>query len=217
MSTQKTRMSLAEGQEKAAALVELLAPYCERIEIAGSIRRQQDTVGDVEIVCEPKYEPVRVNLIDDEVVNRVHWELVEMAMQKQITPRLKKTGHRIAWLPERGEPRFVAAWWEGVAVDVFLVNADRLDWWGWTLFLRTGPGDANRQMVTRERSGGLLPERVRVEKGKVYARYRDRFQEKPTPDEKAVFQLWEMAYVEPENRDLKAYVAAKRKFMRLVC
>lgn len=38
----------------AARVVQLLAPACDRIHIAGSIRRQRPEVKDIEIVCQPK-------------------------------------------------------------------------------------------------------------------------------------------------------------------
>src|SRR5574340_184531 len=36
---------------RAQVLVELLRPYCEQIEIAGSLRRCKETVGDIKIVA----------------------------------------------------------------------------------------------------------------------------------------------------------------------
>jgi len=37
----------------ANALVEQLKPFCDKIEICGSIRRKKEMVGDIEIVCKP--------------------------------------------------------------------------------------------------------------------------------------------------------------------
>jgi DNA polymerase/3'-5' exonuclease PolX len=47
-------MTLATAQKYAAQIVEWLLPNCERIEIAGSIRRQRPEVNDIDIVCIPK-------------------------------------------------------------------------------------------------------------------------------------------------------------------
>lgn len=46
------------SQAKAAAseIVDFLSPNCERIEVAGSLRRRRDPVGDVEIVLVPRLE-----------------------------------------------------------------------------------------------------------------------------------------------------------------
>ena len=47
-------MTLAYAQQMAEALVELLAPACERIEIANSVRRGKARPSDVEIVAIPR-------------------------------------------------------------------------------------------------------------------------------------------------------------------
>lgn len=47
-------MHLTKANLVAMAIVERLAPFCTRIEIAGSIRRKKPEVGDIEIVCIPK-------------------------------------------------------------------------------------------------------------------------------------------------------------------
>ena len=58
--------------EDAFALAYILqrhAPYCERIEIAGSIRRRKPECGDIELVAIPKIEPV-VDLLGETVDQR---------------------------------------------------------------------------------------------------------------------------------------------------
>jgi DNA polymerase/3'-5' exonuclease PolX len=47
-------MNLHTAQPIADRVRDLLAPHCDRIEIAGSIRRQKADVGDIEIVAIPK-------------------------------------------------------------------------------------------------------------------------------------------------------------------
>lgn len=44
-------MELLKAQAIANTLIEKLRPHCEKINIAGSIRRQKTKVGDIEIVC----------------------------------------------------------------------------------------------------------------------------------------------------------------------
>lgn len=52
--TPENRIPLAKAQRLARGLVERLEEYCDRIHIAGSIRRQKAEVKDIEIVCQPK-------------------------------------------------------------------------------------------------------------------------------------------------------------------
>lgn len=60
-------MLLEQGQKIAVAIIEKLAPYCERdergkvlIEVAGSIRRQKPLVNDIDIVLIPS-DPWNLN------------------------------------------------------------------------------------------------------------------------------------------------------------
>ena len=48
-------MTLAYARDLAEALVELLRPACQRIEIAGSIRRGKARPNDIEIVAVPRW------------------------------------------------------------------------------------------------------------------------------------------------------------------
>lgn len=50
-----TKRPYAEVFPVARHIVEKLAPHCERIEIAGSLRRGRPMVGDVELVALPRY------------------------------------------------------------------------------------------------------------------------------------------------------------------
>src|SRR5690242_17561878 len=49
-----TKIPLAAAWELANRVLTELAPFCERIKIAGSIRREKPEVKDLEIVCIPK-------------------------------------------------------------------------------------------------------------------------------------------------------------------
>lgn len=49
-----TEIPLVAAQAKAEAVVAALAPFCQRLEIAGSIRRRRPVVHDIDIVCLPR-------------------------------------------------------------------------------------------------------------------------------------------------------------------
>lgn len=52
------RKPLAQARAVADLLVSYLAPACERIEIAGSIRREVPEVKDIELVAIPRWEEI---------------------------------------------------------------------------------------------------------------------------------------------------------------
>lgn len=47
-------MHLAEAEKLAEKITAQLAPFCERLEIAGSIRRRREWVNDIDLVALPK-------------------------------------------------------------------------------------------------------------------------------------------------------------------
>jgi hypothetical protein len=46
-------MQLIEAEQLAAELLPVLKPYCERIEVAGGVRRRKPEPHDLELVAKP--------------------------------------------------------------------------------------------------------------------------------------------------------------------
>jgi DNA polymerase/3'-5' exonuclease PolX len=153
----------------AAKLVAQLAPYCERIEVAGSVRRQKDIVGDIELVAIPKLEThikVQPQLTlfgsssEQEPVSLLDQQLERMLVLDHDRPIFRS---RLALLAALGKPvpagRDVQRWgakakrfylWGNekygmVNVDLFLACQDN---WGAIFTLRTGPSDFSTAFVT---------------------------------------------------------------------
>jgi DNA polymerase (family 10) len=65
----KNPIPLAKAHRYAGQIVAALQPFCKRLEIAGSIRRERPYCGDVDIVAEPSNEPaLRARIIDGKEV-----------------------------------------------------------------------------------------------------------------------------------------------------
>ncbi len=93
-----------------------LAPHCDRIEIAGSIRRRKAEVGDIEIVAIPK--PYDVGLFASGIAPIVSaWPKVRGELPCKYTQRL---------LPE------------GIALDLFFATPQN---WGYIYAIRTGSAE----------------------------------------------------------------------------
>lgn len=106
-------MELQKAKSIADNAIKLLRPHCERIQIAGSIRRQVPDVGDIEIVCIPK--PFDTGLFSSGIATVVNqWKKVKGELPCKYTQRK---------LPE------------GVKLDLFFATPEN---WGLILAIRTG-------------------------------------------------------------------------------
>lgn len=145
---------LATAREAAETLRALLADECDRIEIAGSIRRRKPTVHDIEIVAIPRVVERQIvqgffedlgTVVDQQ--NLLEERLAVLVDSGTITRR-RVENHRAdgsVEIQEKWGPSFKAATFEGMPVDLFITDAER---WGCIFALRTGPGDWNTRLVT---------------------------------------------------------------------
>lgn len=201
-----TRFALAEAEPIAASIVEHLAPYCERIVVAGSIRRQAETIGDVEIVAIPGQRQQVLPLFADAGVvplvapiDCLDEQLTDMLGHGEVAKR-RSTHGRTFWGPsdKRLLWRYGAASSDWIAVDVFGATVETF---GAKLVLRTGPWQLSKRLVTYRGKGGLLAHDLQFREGGLY-RYdpgaRRHFV--PTPDEETLFRELGLPYVAPEHR-----------------
>ena len=191
---QAIRWSLAHAV--AAELVGLLADACERIEIAGSIRRRKGEVHDIEIVAIPRVEerpgedlwgeamPTAVDLLRVAVGSGIDMGvLTARAVEIHRRDGSTETGQRMG-------DAYKALVYRGMPVDLFVTTADQ---WGCIYALRTGPGDWNTALVTRCKEHWR-----RVEGGRVL--YHNRVV--PTPEEADFFRALGVPWVEPQDRQV---------------
>jgi len=163
--------------------LEMFRPCCERIEIAGSLRRGKSEVKDIEIVALPKLQTVsdlfgerlgELNALEDCVQGyRDEFELVKNG------PKYKKL-----MLPE------------GIALDLFIVTPPAQ--WGVQFVIRTGPSEFSHWMVTKKLLGGALPDAYYVDHGSLW----NAITREPiaTPEEQDYFALCGLPWLEPAQR-----------------
>ncbi len=176
---------LAAMERIAGDLVARLQESCERIEIAGSIRRRRPVVGDIEIVAIPRFRrvegPAQLGLFGPvkQPATRVNllWESLD---------RLKPA-YRL-----RGD-RYRRFGWMDAEVDLFTCEAGN---WGWIFLHRTGPARL------RDRVGLLLARNgTPAVDGWIHDARRDPPRRLPTPEEEDVFGLVDLPFVAPERRE----------------
>jgi len=185
----KQRYPLADARAVADGLCRVLAPHCERIEVAGSIRRQKSTVGDIELLFIPRFGS---RVVAPELFP-CHCDLALKAIEdllhrKILTKRLNKNGGT-AW----GEKNKLAVHLpSGIAVDLFAATAH--NWFNY-LVCRTGGAENNRQiaMAAQARGWKWNPYGSGFEKLGSTERH-------VVTEERQVFQFVGMTYLVPELR-----------------
>ncbi len=123
-------MELESALKIAADLMAELAPLCEKIEVAGSIRRQRPEVKDIDLVLIPKNQ----GLLDT--------KLRELGCQFG-GPKI-----RCLVYPHPRTERSP----QGALVDIYIASPET---WATLLLIRTGSTRHNVRLCTRARSLGL--------------------------------------------------------------
>lgn len=135
----KLKLSRESVLPTAKFLLDTLAPSCERIEIAGSLRRQCPLVSDIELLAIPKYQGM-IDLLD-QTVRRLIWERV-------LDYRLNKRGSRV-YGPSN---KLLVFKHTNIALDIFSTDIAR---WPMSLVIRTGGKDTNLRLATAALALGM--------------------------------------------------------------
>lgn len=189
---EKQRWPAELAETVASWLIGRLEKSAERIVVAGSLRRELDQVGDIEILYVPRWGEERSRKADlfggpnFEKVDLVDRTLLDLIAGGALEKRRRKDGALAGY----GElNKYVVSTGTGVPVDVFRTTTEN---WGMSLVVRTGPASWNKAMMSRFQSLGLGGHVDGVTRGGV---------ELPCPGEEAVFRLLELPYVPPHQRE----------------
>jgi len=186
--SEKQKFTAEVARAVARGLMAELEPVCERIVVAGSLRREKKMVGDLELLYIPRFEPrpspfeffatLQVNLAD-EVIAR--WEACEV-----LTRRKNKKGVE-TFGPKNKLMRHVTT---GLPVDLF--EATPANWWN-LLVCRTGPLESNVRIAQAAQARGWKWNST----GEGFSRPGER---KAVLIERDVFDFVGLAYLEPPQR-----------------
>lgn len=165
----------AEVEPLALKIIEAIEPYCDKAEVAGSIRRRKENVNDIDIVVQPKPHS---------------WIEIIKEIRHRFDAVTEKQGAKLATL----YVPFVSKQGEGhLQVDLYCASKRT---WGILLLIRTGSAKHNiylcnlaiRKGYRLAYSQGLLNE-----KGEVIA----------SKTEREVFQALGLDYIPPQDREVK--------------
>ncbi len=175
----KTKTLYEIAMPEANQIVNSLFPHCERIAIAGSLRRNKAEVGDIEIVAIPlpiqDMFGIQVPLETDHALNHVDYSKFG---------KLVSNGNKMKKVQLEC----------GLQLDLFIVTPPAQ--WGVIFLIRTGPAEYSQRFVTKRGMGGMLPGHMRVDGGALW----ENNTLLETPDEEDVYNFIGLPYVEPKDR-----------------
>jgi DNA polymerase/3'-5' exonuclease PolX len=153
-----------------------LEPFCDRIEIAGSIRRQKPEVKDIELVAIPKRISVP-DLFGESL--QIHPGFIAAVNQYQAvkgTPEGRYTQRKIP---------------DGICLDLFIAHQDN---WGLILAIRTGSAEYSHRVLACgwTQKGYTSVNGMLIKYG----------QQMPVREEKDLFDIIGIPFQAPENRSL---------------
>lgn len=177
---------------RAAALavardLQTLTGFTERLLVVGSVRRGKAEVSDVELLFIPKIviEQEPGDMFARAAVNWAWREVDRLVTAGVLAKRLNSAGFT-AWGEKNRLAVHVAS---GMPVDLFCVTAEM--WW-LSVVIRTGPKDFNLRLIDAAGQRGV--------KVHAYGAF-EKDGEKIVPqNEREVFEITGMAWVEPESR-----------------
>ena len=165
----------------ASKLAAWLAPFCQRVEIAGSIRRGRLVIGDVDLVILPTVRTVR-NLLGDQdgAVNETAVEIIARANRDGW--RVMQAGEETIQIETPKPPR--------VQVDFFFATEAS---WASVLLCRTGSREHNVWICSEATRRGLhwKPNRGLMRGDELL----------PTTSEREIYERLGLTYLEPSQRE----------------
>lgn len=176
-------MKLEHAKAIAEELVKQLAPHCERIQIAGSIRREKPEVKDIEIVAIPKH--YEVGLFESgiaTVVNR--WQKVKGELPCKYTQRIITHSLLPELFPNESE----------IKLDLFFARPEN---WGLILAIRTGSAEYSHQVL----ANGWVKKGYTSVEGMLF--HKTSKWERKVTEEWQLFQLIGINMPEPKDREVK--------------
>lgn len=218
-------MILGAGHRIAAELILALGPYCERIEVAGGVRRQKPYPHDVELVAVPKYRDVAEGLFDPVRENLLDTAITFLLKGGFIQPAPKHKSHRGEKTFETAAPfseKLKSFIFLGEKVDLFTVTPPAQ--WGPIFTIRTGDAIFTHRLVSKGwprgiyfRDGGLY------QHVDLHGRYIPDGQGHPAnscnwvrleaPEEADVFRILGLDFVPPEKRSLAEYAMSHKEVL----
>lgn len=166
---------LASARDLAEYIVNRLRPYCDRIEIAGSIRRKRPEVHDIDLVLIP-----------------FEGELIYEVTQMMGAPKL--AGNKLIRLTIPSTGIFKTSP-PGITVDIYIATRET---WATLLLIRTGSKAHNIKLCKRARSMGM---KLHADGSGLTRGWSGDGERIAGDTEESIFNALGMDYIPPEERE----------------
>ncbi len=174
-------------------IVPWLSPHCERIEVAGSIRRARQVVNDIDLVCIPKVTQNK-DLLGEATDTKNHlWEfLIDYVKNHPSYGKPPQQGEQQVRVITGGETPGKQMIIQGPKCQLDLWFADETNF-AIRLLMRTGSKEHNVWLAerARQRNGHWKPYEGLTLSGALI----------PCADEKAIYHALGLEYIDPKNRE----------------
>jgi len=177
------KIDLLEANTIASSVLNHVMPSLDRGEIAGSIRRQKEVVGDIEIVAVSTQRDLLLSLLSD--------------VGQHIKPGVPGV---VPWSPKPAAKYLRVRLAEGMNLDLFMASPEN---WGGLFLMRTGSGAGPDGNSFNGFTPGIFSRWKKLSGG---GRMTDCMPTMPTgeqlwiPEEQDFFDLLEMDFVPPQER-----------------
>lgn len=189
-------------------LVATIEPVCERVVVVGSVRRQREYVGDLELLVEPTMVEGQGDLFAGGMQPDIE-AVTDAILESDSGRHVIKGGSRYVQVSLGGSHRLQD---DRPKLDLFFCHPPAS--WGALMVIRTGPSSLSRALVTRLREKGWRNHRGAVWKpapgppgavdtgGELITRIDgEEYLRVPTPHETAYFEACDLVYHHPARRD----------------
>ena len=182
-------IQLAHAQAIAQELIDLLKPFCSRIEVAGSVRRKKPIVKDIELVLIPNQEIQFSGLFNDE--EEIFYPIDKFILNdSRFDYRLSKAGVK-AYGDKNKLLLYTSNNHGQIALDIFTANENNFTM---IKFIRTGGAETNKRIA-------LTANKMKMNLKIYESCFEDRHGNKAVMNsEKQIFEYLGLKYLTPEER-----------------
>ena len=183
------KIDLHEAESIANKVRQHIFPAMDRVEVAGSIRRRKEVVGDIEICGIPANRERLISLLSD--------------VGQHIKPGVPGA---VPWTPKVSAKYLRVRLAEGMNLDVFLATPDN---WGGLYMMRTGSGASPDGNPFHGFVPGIFSRFKKLSNGGRMTECMPTMPDGtqlPVPEEQDFFDLLEMDFVPPAERISKGAI-----------